>query len=314
MEIQAYMSERCVSRVSRTVIALAIGCAASSVATGLAAQVDRPLPDRESFLEEVRANLRFDNDILDGYTFLERRIEADVSFFGGVSADEPKLYRVYRSRELSASYRRLLEVDGKPLTVAELLQQDRRHLAERLRIRRDRARENDADREKRERLAAEEAEEDREMMEEMLGLYDYRLEGREVVDGRSTIVVSFTPLDGLDPKTRPGRILAKLAGRAWVSEDEHQVIRVEAETVRDVTIGWGLVARLHKGSRIDVRRIRVGDRWLPAGFDFVGSGRTVLFRTFAVELHRALSDFELLTADMLPYAPLDANEAEPRSP
>ena len=127
--------------------------------------------------------------------------------------------------------------------------------------------------------------------------------------GRPTIVISFTPHAGVDPKTRPGKILAKSAGLAWVAEDDRQVVRVEATATSDITIGFGLIARLHKGSRIDVTRTQVRNHWLPASFDFTGSGRTLLFRTFQVDVNTTYSDYELLTADMLPYEPIEPIDA-----
>ncbi len=294
--------------IGRALAGLSMGCAVSIAGSSLA-QDDRPLPDAESFLKEVRENLQLDNDILDGYTYLERRTDVDIGFFGGVGTEPPKLYRVYRSRELDMFYRRLLEVDGEPIDDKELLKQDRRHQAEQLKAARERARESEKDRAKRLNKAVEAAKERRDMMTEVLGLFDYRLEHREQLDGRPTIVVSFTPRANVDPKTRPGKILAKSAGRAWVAEDDRQVIRVEAKATGDITIGFGLIARLHKGSRIDVRRTQVRNRWLPAGFDFTGTGRTLLFRTFQVDVNAAYSDYEPLTADMLPYEPIELIDA-----
>ena len=297
------------TRFGRALAGLSMGCGVAFVGGSLIAQDDRPLPDAESFLKEVRANLQLDNDMLEGYTYLERRTDADIGFFGGVGTEPEKLYRVYRSSDLGAFYRRLLEVEGERISDEELIQQDRRHRAEQLETMRRLARESEQDRAKRLDKAAEAEDERREMFEEVLNLFDYRLERRELIDGRPAIVVSFTPHGGVDPKTRPGKILAKSAGRAWVAEDDRQVVRVEAAATSDITIGLGLVARLHKGSHIDVRRLQVDDRWLPAGFDFSGSGRTLLFRTFQVDINAAYFDYEPLTANMLPYEPIEPVEA-----
>ena len=303
------------TRFGRALAGLSMGCAVALVGSSLIAPDDRLLPDAESFLKDVRANLQLDSDMLDGYTYLERRTDADIGFFGGVGTEPPTLHRVYRSRDLGAFYRRLLEVDDEPLSDDELIQQDRRHRAELLNRVRRRARESENDRAKRLDRAAEAEDERRDMMEEVLNLFDYHLERRELLDGRPAIVVSFTPHGDGDPKTRQGKILAKSAGRAWVAEDDRQVIRVEAVATSDITIGLGLVARLHKGSNINVRRTPVGDRWLPAGFDFSGSGRSLLFRTFQVDINAAYSDYEPLTANMLPYEPIgpvDASETPSR--
>ena len=268
---------------------------------GRGQDVQETLPNAEAFLREARERLRFDPDVLDGHTYLETRTDADVSFFGGVKTKEPKIFRVFRSRELGIHYKRLITVDGKPLPDEELEAQDRKRGRERIAAARRRARETEQDRAKRAKEREEADKKEREMIDEVLGIFDYRITGRDMVDGESAIVVSFTPRPGVKPKTRQGKIMAKTEGRAWVHEADRQVIRVEAEAVQDVTIGFGLIARLHTGSSIVVTRTLVGETWMPAGFEFSGTGRTLLFRTFDVDVSADYSEFEKLTADMLPF-------------
>lgn len=272
-----------------------------AAAHGRGQDLRETLPDAEAFLQQARERLRLDPDALDGYTYLETRTDADVSFFGGVKMDKPKVFRVFRSRELGTYYKRLIAVDGKSLPDAELEAQDRKRRDERSAAARRRARETEQDRVKRAKAREEADKKERDMIDEVLGLFDYRIVGRETLDGESAIVVSFTPRLGVNPTTRPGKIMAKTEGRAWVHEADRQVIRVEAAAVQDVTIGFGLIARLHTGSSAVVTRTLVDETWIPAGFEFSGTGRTLLFRKFAVDVSAEYSEFETLAADMLPF-------------
>ena len=264
-------------------------------------EVRETLPDAEAFLQQARERLRFDPDVLDGYTYLETRTDADVSFFGGIKAKKTKVFRVFRSRELGTHYKRLIAVDGKSVPDNQLEAQDRKRRRERFTAARRRARETEQERAKRAKEREEADKKEPEMIDEVLGIFDYRITGRDTVDGESAIVVSFTPRPGVKPKTRPGKIMAKTEGRAWVHEADRQVVRVEAAAVQDVTVGFGLIARLHKGSSIVVSRTLVGETWMPAGFEFSGTGRTLLFRKFDIDVNAGYSEFEKLTADMLPF-------------
>ena len=69
------------------------------------------------------------------------------------------------------------------------------------------------------------------------------------------------------------------AGSIWVDEQAEEVRRVEATAVDDLSVGFGVVARLNEGARVFVRREQVtSDLWLPTSLRFVGDGRALLFR------------------------------------
>jgi hypothetical protein len=65
------------------------------------------------------------------------------------------------------------------------------------------------------------------------------------------------------------------------------------QAIDDVSVGWGLVGRLHKGSRIVVERQRLGRQWLPWRLTFEASGRTLLFRTFDLNVVTEFSEYKL---------------------
>jgi hypothetical protein len=68
--------------------------------------------------------------------------------------------------------------------------------------------------------------------------------------------------------------------RALVSETDHELVRLDAEAIETVSIGWGLLARVHKGARFSFERRKVnGEVWLPAIATYTGSARVGLLAT-----------------------------------
>ena len=68
--------------------------------------------------------------------------------------------------------------------------------------------------------------------------------------------------------------MRNFSGRVWISESDHELARVEVEAVDNVSIGLGLLARLHKGSTLSFERRKVnGEAWLPASARYSISGR-----------------------------------------
>src|SRR5471032_1931890 len=75
---------------------------------------DRPLPEREPFLALARARLQTDRQLLSQYTYHQREAEIRLSKLGKLTTGPVKLYEVYPGLDPADTYRRLIEVDGKP--------------------------------------------------------------------------------------------------------------------------------------------------------------------------------------------------------
>jgi hypothetical protein len=105
------------------------------------------------------------------------------------------------------------------------------------------------------------------------------IDRRETVGGRSAIVVKFAPQPDAKPKTRAGRLARSMVGEIWVDEDAREVMKIEARTTEDITFGFGLIARLTKGTTMTVGRQAIADNvWFPVSVRFNGGGRALLFR------------------------------------
>jgi hypothetical protein len=249
---------------------------------------DQSLPDQDHFVAEVRARLRMDRALQANYTFLERRQEIDISKLGKVSAEVTKLYEVYPSADPGFTYKRLIAVNGTPISGAELARNDEKH-------RRDleRVASSPSERAKQQRDIEKNRREEREAIDELFRVYDIRLVGRERLAGYPTIVGTLEPRPGYQPRSDDGRMMKRFRGRVWAHEFDYQIVKVDLESVEEVTIGWGLLARLRKGAKITLQRTKVNDEiWLPTSLRIVGTGRTLIFRRFTIDSLTEWSDYK----------------------
>lgn len=283
------MSRRPQSRAARILGLCWIALAPLAANAGAQAP---PLPDTRAFAAEVRKRLLGDRELQSQYTFLERREEISVSKLGKVGKGPVKVYEVYPSVEPGNTYKRLISVDGAPLAAAELEKSDRRHRDDVLRDLKKREQESPGARAKRARREAAERAENQAVLDEIFALYDIRLVGRDTIAGHPTVVATLDPKRGYRPRIDAGRFMTKVRARAWVSESEYQVVKVEIEMIDDVTFGWGIAGRLHKGSHGVFERRKVnGEVWLPARATFIGTGRALLFRRFSIDAVTTYSDY-----------------------
>jgi hypothetical protein len=260
------------------------------------AQSAEPLPDARVVAAEVRRRAMTDREMQSHYTFVERREEIEVSVFGKVKKGPVKTYEVYPSVEPGNNYKRLIAVNGRPLSSAELEKQDRKHRDDVMREMQKREHESPAERAKRQAREARERADREAMLDEVLQLFDIRVVGRDRIEGHPALIATMEPKPKYRPRTEAGEFMKKMRARVWVSETDYQIIRAEGEMIGDVTIGWGLAGRIYKGSRAVFERTRVnGEVWLPSRVTFIGSGRALVFRRFAVDTVTTFSDYRKFT-------------------
>lgn len=247
---------------------------------------DRRLPDLAPFLLEVRQRLHSDEFLLDQYTFLEKHVERQLDSKGAVTRTKTATFEVYPSLEPGHTYRRLVEKDGRPLTPEELAAEDRKHEKK---IGDETTPEAEA---KRAARLQEVRRREESAVSQLFAIYDIAIAGREMLDGRSTILLTFRPKPGVVPTGRAGKILKTFAGRAWIDEEDRQLARVDAELVDTLSFGLGILARLHKGSRASIVRRKINDEiWLPAEARFAGSARLMLVKGIRMEAASEYSDY-----------------------
>jgi len=250
----------------------------------------RPLPDADTFLAQTRAHLKTDRELQSQYTFHEREAEIHISKLGKVATGPVKVYEVYPGLEPEDTYRRLIEIDGKPRDPAELEKDDRRHREKILKQIAEREHETADQRAARLRREQKRQHDEQETLDDLVRVYTFKLVDRQSVDGRPAIVVDFAPRPDAAPKTSNGALMKKVKGRAWISEADYQVARVEIEMIDDLSVG-GFLGKLYKGATGSFERRKINDEvWLPAQARFNGSGRA-LVRKFHIDTVVEFSDY-----------------------
>ena len=256
--------------------------------TGLVAQ-ERPLPDQDSFLREVRTRLQTDSTLQSGYIYVETRREQKLDGGGRVQQESVKVYESYPGLPGEDRWERLISENGQPRAASDLEKElrNRQKKAEAM------------VREATEQPAKQQARQQREyatrrsefdaVLDDLFLVYNIRMERRELLDGHETIVFSLTPRRDAKPRTREGSQLRTVAVRAWVSESDRELVRVDAEVIDTLSMGFGLLARLHKGAKLSFLRTKVNDEvWLPARVSYSGSARVGLV---AVLRRSGMSEF-----------------------
>jgi hypothetical protein len=116
-------------------------------------------------------------------------------------------------------------------------------------------------------------------IDDILNVFDIRMTGREQISGHSTIALDLTPKPKAKPRTRSGKVMQHFTARAWISESEYELVRIDVEAVDSISFGLGLLAKLHRGATASYERRKVnGEAWLPAKMTYAGSGRLLMVR------------------------------------
>jgi len=284
-------------RSARWAVAAALGVL---VTAALGAQSAAPLPDQARFFAEVQKRLASNDLIQSRYTYRERATEVRLNPFGAMGTGPELVYEVYPHPNDELTYRRLVEREGRRLTLEEIREQDRDYRERLAAWERRTAREGTSDRLLRLRKAQEERLKDEARAREALDMFHFFIGGRDIREGQPAIIISFTPKADTQPRSREGRIARAFAGRVWVHEHEYEVMHVQAKAITDVSFGFGLLGKLHKGTTAEFTRRRVNGAWLPVQTDFEGTGRALLLRRVVFDYSRTYYAYQPFEPGELP--------------
>ena len=278
-----------------TVLAAA---ALSSPLWAQAQQGDKPLPELNGFIKGIRSTLHSDRLLLSQYTYTEKDIERDLDIDGKVKSTDEEIHEIYPSLEEGLTYERLISKNGKPLSQKELDKQDGKHDKKMKERAQQLEREGTNERARRLAKEAEEKRKEEETLDDLFQLYLVRMVGREIHGGYSAILLTFEAKPEYKPRTREGKILEKFKGRAWICEEDHQLIRIEATLIDNLTFGMGVLARLNKGATVVFERRKVNNEiWLPAQAHFTGSARLLLFKGMRIDANSEYSEYRKFTVE-----------------
>ena len=245
----------------------------------LAAQ-DRPLPDQDSFLKETRKHLQTDSALQRSYVYVETRREQKLDKQGRVSDESVKVFESYPGLPGESRWERLISENGRPVPKEELAKQDRDRQAKAAGMVKRLTDDAPKERARQEREYQKARRERDDAVGDIFAVFDIRMTGRERIEGHDTIAFSLTPKADPQPRTTEGKQMQHFKVQAWISESDHELVKLDAEAIDTLSFGLGVLARLHKGARLSFLRRKINDEvWLPAVVTYSGSARVTLLFT-----------------------------------
>ncbi len=223
----------------------------------------------------VRRSLDLDNrnwERAKDYTFRETSLTREYDAARHVKKTESETHdiTILYGRPLS----RLIEKNGKPLSERDAAKESAKFDRELEKRRRESQDENSRERRKFE----ERRRRNRQFAQEIPNAFTFTLRGEENVDGHPAWIIAAEPKPGFQPRDTREKFLPKLRGVIWIDKSEYQWVRVEAETIDTISLGWFL-ARLGPGATLRFEQKRVNDEvWLPARGFITFDGRLLINR------------------------------------
>lgn len=117
-----------------------------------------------------------------------------------------------------------------------------------------------------------------ELVDAMRDAFRYSFLGRETKDGRTLVKFRLEPNPDYRPRSRTVEILLHARATIWVDEEAAQLVRGEAEIIRDISFGGGVLGKVYRGGQFILVQAPAGEGlWMPARYEYDFSGRKFLF-------------------------------------
>jgi hypothetical protein len=105
--------------------------------------------------------------------------------------------------------------------------------------------------------------------------------------------IRFWPNPAFHPRSRVGGVLLGLEGTLWVDPSSKRFARIEGRLDKDVTFGWGILARLDRGGQFTLTQSRIKDGTWQEDTLFVNFRGTILFlKRLDVNVKETFSSYE----------------------
>jgi hypothetical protein len=254
--------------------------------------------DLRELVRRSLSALEQSNEKMAAYTYVRRTERKDLSSDGALKSVHTWVIR--REPEDGFPIVRLLERDGKPVPEEERRKNDeaiRKRLAElKAMPPEQRRRHQEENRNKRRKDDA--------WLKEAPEALDFQLAGEEIVNDRRAFALDCSPHKGYHPKNLFSRVFEKMRGRIWIDKAESELVKADMEVFDSVHIGWGVVGRIEKGSRLVLQRQKAADgTWLPQEQTVKFSARMMLFKSIHNEVTIRYSDYLVVVSSRAALKP-----------
>ena len=113
--------------------------------------------------------------------------------------------------------------------------------------------------------------------------------------GAPEIVLDYKPNPKWAPPSTEAQALTGLQGRVWIDAKTHYVVRMEGTIFRGVNFGWGMLAHIYPGGKVELNQVNVGgNRWIFTDFSMELTVRALMVKTLNIHSSVKASGFQTL--------------------
>lgn len=127
-----------------------------------------------------------------------------------------------------------------------------------------------------------------ELLQEFPDAFRFSADGPET---NGIVRLKFLPNPEYRSKTHNGLALRSTEGRVWIDRPNERLVKIEGTVMQDVTVGWGFVVKVHRGSQFSWQQAEVSPGiWELTQLNFDVKGRILLVKNLSLqskETHRA---------------------------
>jgi hypothetical protein len=182
------------------------------------------------------------------------------------------------------SVKRLIARGGQPLTEAEARDEERRvqdFIHDPAKI------------EKQRRDAAQ----DDKNAEELLNMLPEAFCWKVLKEDEQKVTLRFQPNPEFRPPDMQSRVMGEMVGELVVDKGQNRIATISGRLGRDVTIGWGMLGRLHEGGTFRVERREVAPKqWQITETHVHIEGRALLFKNIGQHQDEVQTEFRPVPA------------------
>jgi len=113
--------------------------------------------------------------------------------------------------------------------------------------------------------------------------------------GALEIVLDYKPNPKWVPPNTEAQALTGLEGRVWIDAKTHYVVRMEGTIAHGVNFGWGVLAHIYPGGKLEMNQTNVGgNRWIFTDFSMQLTVRALMVKTLNIHSSAKASGFQVI--------------------
>jgi hypothetical protein len=113
--------------------------------------------------------------------------------------------------------------------------------------------------------------------------------------GALEIVLDYKPNPKFVPPNTEAQALTGLEGRVWIDAKTRYVVRMEGTISRGVNFGWGMLAHIYPGGKVEMNQTCVsGNRWIFTDFSMQLSVRALMLKRLEIRSSAKSSNYQTL--------------------